>query len=68
MRTFTHPNFAQGQKCPLCNTDSNEEVMLIGIAGTEEGYNLQAIQVHTKCISNYLRYYKDINLIGAKTH
>jgi len=67
MRTFAHPNFAEGEKCPLCNTNADREIMLIGIAETEKGNNMQAIQVHTNCISDSLRYFKNLNFIGTKT-
>ena len=68
MRTFKHPNFLKGQKCPLCNTNADQEVMLIGIAETEKGSHMQTIQVHTKCISEGLRYFKNLKFIGAKTY
>lgn len=55
MRTFEHGNWSNGSQCPICGTADDTEVMLIGILGTEEGNNMQAAQVHTKCLQENLR-------------
>lgn len=50
MKTFKHPNLSDNWKCPICGTPEDKEVVLIGIEGTQEGYNMQAEQVHLACI------------------
>jgi len=50
MRVFEHPNTSAGWKCPICKTDADKEVVLIGVAGTEEGHIMQAEQIHLDCI------------------
>lgn len=49
MRVFEHPN-AEGFVCPICNTSEDKPVVLIGIDGTQEGYNIQARQYHIDCL------------------
>jgi hypothetical protein len=50
MRTFDHPNTSNGWKCPICQTDKDMPVVLIGIQGTQEGNIVQAEQFHLECI------------------
>lgn len=50
MRSFKHFNNSGDSKCPVCNTNEDKETVLIGIEGTEDGGNIQAIQVHLDCI------------------
>jgi len=50
MNIFEHPNLGSGWKCPVCNTNEDKPVTLIGIAGTQEKYKMQAEQVHVDCI------------------
>ena len=50
MRVFSKPNLSSGWKCPVCKTDEEKEVVLIGIVGTQEGYNIEAEQVHMGCL------------------
>ena len=49
MRTFDHPNYSFGFECPVCRTDADEPVTLIGIPGTENGGIMEARQVHAEC-------------------
>ena len=49
MRVFEHPNL-HNFKCPICGESFDEPVVLVGIDGTEEGFNMQAQQVHVGCI------------------
>ena len=51
MRTFEHPNYAGGFICPLCQTAADQPVTLVEIPGTEEGFNIQAMQVHAECLA-----------------
>lgn len=53
------------QKCPLCNTDEIKDATLVPIAGTEEGYNAYAIQVHVDCLRDQLWYYPNNNCFIA---
>jgi hypothetical protein len=61
MRTFKEGNWSHGAVCPICKTADEGEVVLIGIDGTEEGGNMQADQVHMKCLQ--LRISKEHNII-----
>jgi hypothetical protein len=36
--------------CPICGTDEDKEVTLVSIAGTNKGWNIEAIQVHVSCL------------------
>jgi hypothetical protein len=63
MRTFTHFNQSGEDVCPVCKTNEDKEVILVPIAGTEEGNNIQAIQVHTRCLQNELMYYPELNIL-----
>jgi len=63
MRTFKHFNsFNTSDVCPICGTNNDKEVILVPIKGTEEGNNIQAIQVHTDCL-NCLVFDKEIGII-----
>jgi len=61
MRVFKEPNLSDNWKCPICNTNELKEVVLIGIAGTESGNNIQAEQIHLDCIN--LVYDKSYNML-----
>ena len=61
MRVFEHPNTSEGWVCPICKTNEDKSVVLIGIDGTEEGNIMQAEQVHIDCIE--LRMKKEHYLI-----
>ena len=61
MRTFEH--FPKETKCPICNTNKDKETMLVPIAGTQEGCNVQAIPIHTDCLQGNMIYYKAEGLI-----
>jgi hypothetical protein len=37
-------------KCPICGTNEDKPVVLVGISGTEEGCNIKARQYHLECI------------------
>jgi hypothetical protein len=63
MRTFEHPNFGEYDKCPICGTNRDEEVILVAVKGTSDGYNIQAVQVHTKCLEQTLLYDKILGVI-----
>ena len=56
MRVFDHPNTETGWKCPICGTDEDKQIVLIGIAGTEDGNIQEAEQFHLDCLE--LQYYK----------
>ena len=53
--------------CPICNTEDEKDAMLVGIVGTEDGSNIQAIQVHLECISEQARFIKDRDIIVIPT-
>jgi len=65
MRIFKKYNKASSEPCPICNTKDETEVVLIVKAGTTEGYNAEAIQVHLDCLE--LTYDKEHDLIYQKT-
>lgn len=64
MRVFEHANLSAKQTCPICKEAVDKPVVLIGIVGTEEGHNMQAVQVHLDCLD--LLYYPEHNLIAQK--
>jgi hypothetical protein len=67
MRTFEHPNTNDNWVCPICKTNEDKPVTLIGIAGTEEGGNIQAEQFHADCICNLeFGYYKEQGILVSK--
>ena len=49
MRVFEHPNL-NNFRCPLCGTNNDKPVVLVGIEGTEDGGNMKARQYHLDCI------------------
>ena len=61
MRIFDHPNLTNFT-CPLCNTNEDYPVTLIGIEGSEDGNIVEAVQVHIKCLK--LLYYKEDSIIA----
>jgi len=61
MRVFEHPNLLGDWKCPICNTNEDKPVTLVGIMGTEVGRNIQAEQFHVDCIE--LTWDKQIGII-----
>ena len=64
MRTFEKGNWSSPETlCPICKTQDKGEVVLVPIAGTEDGNNMEAIQVHTKCIGEKMIYIKSHNAI-----
>lgn len=66
MRIFKHPNLHNDWKCPLCGTAEDKAVVLIAIAGTEEGHTVQAEQFHADCVMDGLVYYKNKDVIAVK--
>ncbi len=64
MKTFQHFNSAGEAVCPVCGTSNDKETVLVPIAGTQEGGNCQAIQVHTECIEANWFYHKAQRFIG----
>ena len=60
MRVFNHPNM-DGFKCPICKTNEDSPVVLMGIYGTQDGGIMQAEQMHVKCLE--LTWYRDDGLI-----
>lgn len=47
--------------CPICLTQKEGEVVLIGIVGTQEDNLIEAAQFHLECIN--LLYDKDHSLV-----
>jgi hypothetical protein len=45
-------------KCPICGKSDDMPVVLVGIAGTQEGHIMEAEQFHLACID--LTYYPGI--------
>ena len=64
MKIFEHPNTSGDWKCPICNTNEDKPVTLIGIEGTEDSSIMEAEHFHIDCI--YLTYNKDYNLLYTK--
>lgn len=53
MRQFEHPNM-EGFLCPLCGTNDDEPVFLLGIPGTEQDGLVECQQVHVKCYAEFV--------------
>lgn len=49
MRAFDHPNMLNFE-CPICKTNDDKPVVLIGIIGTENNNIIKARQYHLSCI------------------
>lgn len=64
MRVFKKPNKTSGWKCPICKTDKETEVVLIGIIGTRKGYIVEAEQFHLDCLD--LWFDKETGIIFQK--
>ena len=65
MRIFKEGNWGKDSKCPICGTQKEGDVTLIGIDGTQEGNNIQAIRVHVDCLEPL--YYPDHSMIVQQT-
>jgi len=61
MRIFNHPAITDDWKCPICNTNEDKPIVLIPIAGTRQGNNMQAEQFHVDCID--LTWNKETNIL-----
>ena len=59
LRTFEH--FPQTSRCPICDNSEDGECCLVPIIGTQEGTIVEAIPIHTGCLS--LVYDKKNNII-----
>lgn len=65
MKIFKHYNQDAKEPCIICQTKDDKECVLIGIVGTEEGHNMQAIAIHLDCLDLY--YYPTMKIIAMKT-
>lgn len=54
MRIFEHFNKSTEAKCPICKTDEDKQTILVPIPGTEEGYIVEAQQMHWSCFQSIL--------------
>ena len=67
MNKFKHPNTSHNWKCPICNTNDDKEVALIGVNGTEEGNIQTAEQIHVECVCNLeFIFFKENNILVAE--
>ncbi|MCP4255006.1 MAG: hypothetical protein GY775_16690 [Candidatus Scalindua sp.] len=64
MKIFDHPNITNDWKCPICNSNGDKPVVLIGIQGTEKGNNMEAEQFHLDCIE--LTYFEKDRIIAQQ--
>ena len=64
-RTFDH--FPSASNCPLCGDNEDGICVLVGIQGTQQDGNIEALPVHLSCLSNPKRYLinREINVIYA---
>ena len=65
MRSFKHPNTNGSWVCPICKTNDDKPVVLIGIVGTQDGGNIQAEQFHLDCIE--LHYDREYHILYQRT-
>lgn len=56
MKQFGHPNM-DGFICPICNTNADEPVVLVGIPGIEIDGIIECKQVHSECYRVYAKMY-----------
>jgi hypothetical protein len=54
MRTFEGFNADRESVCPWCKTSENKETILVPILGTEDDGIVEARQMHTECVMNFL--------------
>lgn len=64
MRIFEHPNTGENWLCPICKTNEDKPITLIGIDDTIDGNIMQAEQFHVDCIELMLN--KEFNIIYQK--
>lgn len=64
MKIFEHPNTNGNWLCPICKTNENKPVILIGIDDTIDGNIMQAEQFHVDCIELMLN--KEFSIIYQK--
>lgn len=64
MKTFKQMNKSGKDVCPICKTQDDGEVVLIGVIGTEEGNIIEVKQFHLKCID--LIYDKTVGILYQK--
>ena len=56
MKIFEHMNTnGKNGKCYVCGKKDDKPVVLIGIDGTEDDSNVEAVQVHVDCIELRLK-------------
>lgn len=69
MKIFEKSNFdgKNSKPCVVCNTKKEGKVVLIPIAGTQEGNIVEATQVHLECLGNLI-YYPEHNIIALETN
>lgn len=60
MRIFEH--FNTSTKCPICGTNEDKPCTLIGIEGTEEDGNIEALQVHVHCLDIRVKRYPEVSV------
>jgi len=61
MRIFEKPNLDNDWKCPICKTNKEKKVVLIGINGTQKDNLIEAEQFHLQCLQPI--YDKDLKMI-----
>lgn len=62
MRVFE--NYPKEKICPVCKTNKEGKSCLVGIYGTQEGFNIEAEIVHIDCLD--LMIDKDMCIIYQK--
>lgn len=57
-RIFKNGNWTGSQRCcPVCKKKENGDLILVPVVGTEDGNNINAVQVHVKCILDKVNFY-----------
>lgn len=64
MRIFESPNVMNDWHCPICNLNTDKQVVLISKCGTQIGNIVEGEQFHLDCLE--LWYYPQDNFIGMK--
>lgn len=62
MRIFQDYKF--DTECPICNTKDQGDAVLIGVDGTQDGRNIEAMLFHIKCLEPI--FYKGDNIIAQR--
>jgi hypothetical protein len=62
MKTFEFPQDTN-HVCPICGTQQQGDAVMIGISGTQDGYNYEAALTHLECLLDGALLFNDEHVI-----